>query len=130
MLSRLTMLGASLQLTIANTFFAGLLVLFLLLGTSSRKRLVNSSTLAFFGYISYGLYLVHPMLFRLYGRIAYMFWPWLQPPVGHFDLIVLRFVVVGAASIGLSYLSRKYYEEWFLRLKERAAPQLPKCLQK
>jgi len=123
MFSRQTMLGASLQLTVANTFFAGLLVFFLLIGTSSRKGFVNSATLAFFGYISYGLYLVHPMLFRLYGKLAYLYWPWLQPSVGHFDLIVLRFVVVGAASIGLSYLSRKYYEEWFLQLKERAAPQ-------
>ena len=123
MLSRLTMLGASLQLTVANTFFTGLLLLFLLLGSSSRKRLVNSATLAFFGYISYGLYLVHPMLFRLYGQVTYKFWPRLQPSVGHFDLIVLRFAVVSAAAIGLSYLSRKYYEEWFLQMKERKASQ-------
>jgi len=122
-LSRLTILGASLQLTVANTFFAGLLLLFLLLGSSPWKSLVNSSTLAFFGYISYGLYLVHPMLFRLYGQTAGKFWPWLQPSVGHFDLIVLRFAVVSAAAIGVSYLSRKYYEEWFLQLKERVAPQ-------
>ena len=124
MFSRQSMLGASLQLTIANTFFAGLLLLFLLLGTSSRRHLVNSPVLAFFGYISYGLYLVHPMLFRLYGKLAYLHWPWLQPSVGHFDLILLRFAVVGAVSIGLSYLSRKYYEEWFLQLKERKAPQV------
>ena len=121
-LSRLTILGASLQLTVANTFFAGLLLLFLLAGSGSRKHLVNSSTLAFFGYISYGLYLVHPMFFRLYGQITYKFWPSLQPSGGRFDLIAVRFAVVSAAAIGVSYLSRKYYEEWFLQLKERAAP--------
>ena len=123
MLSRQTMLGASLQLTLVNTFFAGLLLLFLVLGTSSRKWLVNSTILAFFGYISYGLYLIHPMIFRLYDKVTGRFWPWLQPSVGHFGLIVLRFAVVSAVAVGLAYLSRQYYEEWFLRRKERIAPQ-------
>ena len=123
MLSRQTMLGASLQLTLVNTFFAGLLLLFLVLGTSSRKWLVNSTVLAFFGYISYGLYLIHPMVFRLYDKVTGRFWPWVQPSVGHFGLIVLRFAVVSATAIGLAYLSREYYEEWFLRRKERIAPQ-------
>ena len=122
MLSHQTMLGASLQLTLVNTFFAGVLLLFLILGISSRKWLVNSAILAFFGYISYGLYLIHPMIFRIYDKITARFWPWLQPSVGHFDLIVLRFAVVSAVAIGLAYLSREYYEEWFLRRKERIAP--------
>ena len=122
MLSRQTMLGASLQLTLVNTFFAGVLLLFLVFGTSSRKWLVNSTILAFFGYISYGLYLIHPMIFRLYDKVTGRFWPWLQPSVGHFDLIVLRFAVVSAVAVGLAYLSREYYEEWFLRRKERIAP--------
>jgi peptidoglycan/LPS O-acetylase OafA/YrhL len=123
MLSRQTMLGASLQLTLVNTFFAGLLLLFLLLGSSSWKRLVNSSILQFFGYISYGLYLVHLLIFRIYDKVTGIFWPGLQPSVGHFGLIVLRFAVVGGAAVVLSYISRKYYEEWFLQLKERMAPQ-------
>jgi peptidoglycan/LPS O-acetylase OafA/YrhL len=122
-MSRQTMLGACLQLTLVNTFFAGLLLLFLVLGTSSRKGLVNSSILQFFGYISYGLYLVHPLIFRLYDKITGIFWPWLHPSVGHFGLIVLRFAVVGTVAVGLSYISRTYYEEWFLQLKERIAPQ-------
>jgi len=123
MLSRQTMLGASLQLTLVNTFFAGLVLLFLVLGTSSRKGLVNGSILQFFGYISYGLYLFHPMIFRIYDKVTRIFWPWLQPSVGHFGLIVLRFAVVSAAAVGLSFISRKYYEEWFLQLKERIAAQ-------
>jgi peptidoglycan/LPS O-acetylase OafA/YrhL len=90
---------------------AGLVLLFLVLGTSSRKGLVNGSTLQFFGYISYGLYLFHPMIFRIYDKVTRIFWPWLQPSVGHFGLIVLRFAVVSAAAIGLSFISRKYYEE-------------------
>lgn len=121
-LSRQTLVGASLQLTLVNSFFAGLLLLFLLLGSSAKRALVNSALLEFFGYISYGLYLTHPMMFRVYDHVTQIFCPWLQPSVGHFGLIVLRFAVVSPAAVGCAYLSRKYYEEWFLQLKERVAP--------
>jgi peptidoglycan/LPS O-acetylase OafA/YrhL len=123
MLSRQSQLGATLQLSLVNTFFAGLLVLFLLLGSGSLKALVNSSLLRFFGYISYGLYLIHLMIFHLYDKLARLFWPSLQPSVERFDLIVLRFAVGSAAAIGLAFVSRKYYEEWFLQLKERVVAQ-------
>ena len=128
MLSRQTMLGASLQLTLVNAFFVGLLVLFLVLGSGSRKRLVNSKILRFFGYVSYGLYLIHLMLFHVYDNMTRMFWPGLQPSVGHFDLIVLRFGVGSMSAIGLAYISRRYYEEWFLQLKDRVAPQFETAL--
>lgn len=122
-MSRQTLLGAGLQLTLVNTFFTGLLLLFLVVGSGSRKELVNSSALQFFGYISYGLYLIHPMIFRVYDRVIGAFWPQLQPSLEHFALILLRFAIVGGLSIGLSYISRRYYEEWFLQLKQRFAPQ-------
>jgi peptidoglycan/LPS O-acetylase OafA/YrhL len=130
MLSRLKPLGASLQLTTVDTFFVGILLLFLILGSGSKRRLVNSSILQFFGYISYGLYLVHPLIFRLYDKFTQVFWPKLQPSVLHFDLVVLRFVVVGAIAVGISHLSRKYYEEWFLRLKDRLSPTPPESTMK
>jgi peptidoglycan/LPS O-acetylase OafA/YrhL len=104
-----------------NTFFAGLLLLFMMVGSGSRKGLVNSSVLQFFGYISYGLYLIHLLVFQIYDILTRKFWPWLQPSVGHFDLILLRFAIVSATAVGLAYVSRKYYEEWFLRLKDRIA---------
>jgi peptidoglycan/LPS O-acetylase OafA/YrhL len=126
-LSRQSLLGASLQLTFVNAFFAGIVLLFLLIGSSSHKTFVNSSSLSsslqFFGYISYGLYLIHPMIFRIYDQIAQKYWPSTQPGVGHFDLIALRFAIVSAAAIGLAYISRKYFEEWFLRWKDRVAPK-------
>ncbi len=120
-LSRQTALGASVQLTLVNTFFAGLLLLFLVVGSGSRRTLINSSILGFFGYISYGLYLVHLMIFRIYDKFTAAFWPSLQPSAAHFDLIVLRFAIVAAVSTGVAFVSRKYYEEWFLQLKERGA---------
>ena len=123
MLSRQTLVGASLQLTLVNIFFAGLLLLFLVLGSGPRRSLLHFSSLGFFGCISYGLYLIHPMLFRIYDSAVRRFWPGLQPSLGHFGLIVFRFAIVSVAAIGLSYISRKYYEEWFLQLKDRVAPQ-------
>jgi peptidoglycan/LPS O-acetylase OafA/YrhL len=124
-LTRERMLGAALQQTIINLVFAGFLLLVLLLGTSALRRYVNNSVLRFLGYISYGLYLVHLLVFRMYDRLCQMLWPSLQPISGHFDLIVLRFFVGGGAAIGLAYLSRKYFEEKFLRLKDRFSAATP-----
>jgi peptidoglycan/LPS O-acetylase OafA/YrhL len=123
MLSRQTILGASLQITLVNVFFAGVLLLFLIVGSSPNSKLVHSSFLGFFGYISYGLYLVHPMVFRVYDKLTGKFWPWLQPSEGRFGLIVLRFAVVSIVAVSVAYISRKYYEEWFLQLKDRIAPE-------
>ena len=115
-------LGAALQLTVLNLAFGGALLLVLLLGTSQWKRYVNSPVLGFFGYISYGLYLIHLLVFRIYDRLAQLVWAPLQPRDGQFGLIVLRFVCVFALSTGLAYLSRTFFEERFLRLKQPLAP--------
>jgi len=107
-----------LQLTFAGIFFGGLLLLFLLLGTSSWSWLTRWPFLSFLGYISYGLYLFHPFVFSSYDVFARKFFPGLQPRDYRFDLVVLRFVVAGGVSAGLTYLSRRYFEERFLRMKK------------
>jgi peptidoglycan/LPS O-acetylase OafA/YrhL len=120
-LTRERMLGAALQETVIDIVFSGFLLLVLLLGTSARRRYVNNSVLQFLGYISYGLYLIHLLVFRIYDQLCGSFWPSLQPTPGHFGLIVLRFFLAGGVAIGVAYLSRKYFEERFLRLKDRFA---------
>jgi peptidoglycan/LPS O-acetylase OafA/YrhL len=112
-------LGAALQYTVIHIFFAALLILFLLLGTSAHQRWVNRLTLQFFGYISYGLYLIHLLVFRIYDKIGRHYWPQLQPSSEHFELVVLRFLVAGGLAVGLAYLSRTYFENPFLKLKDR-----------
>jgi len=62
------------------------------------------------------------MMFRIYDKTTQAYWPQLEPSAGHFGLVVVRFVVAGGAAVGLAYLSRKYYEERFLRLKDRVSP--------
>ena len=122
--------GAAFKQTLINSFFSGVLLLFLLLGTSPRKNLVNAGWLKFLGYISYGLYLFHLAVFALYDRWVGRLWPSLLPRSYRFDLVLLRFAVAGAVAVGISYLSRKYFEQKFLALKgpleARYAPKLIK----
>ncbi len=74
----------------------------------------------FLGYISYGLYLVHPLLFSLYDRLA------AGTALGGFKtsfaLLSLRFAIVSAASVAVAALSRRYFEQLFLERKRVLAP--------
>jgi peptidoglycan/LPS O-acetylase OafA/YrhL len=79
---------------------------FLLMGSSSKHQAVEWPVLLYFGRISYGLYLVHLWIFSICGRYL----------TGY--NIVARFIVAAAISVLLAYLSRTYFEEYFLRLKE------------
>lgn len=115
-LSRQTAVGAAFQVTLLNFGFTGLLLLFLVVGAGEYARLVQISVLQFLGYISYGLYLFHTFLFWMYDKVVAARWHYLQRAgdIGH---LLVRMVVVGALSVALAYLSRKYFEEKFLRLK-------------
>ncbi len=117
-LTRDRLLGAALQWSVIHAFFAGVLLLFLLAGTSSLKRYVNITVLQFVGYLSYGLYLDHLLAFRMYDRIGHRYLPQLIPTNGQFGLVLLRFVLAGGAAIAVAYLSRRFFEERFLRLKD------------
>jgi peptidoglycan/LPS O-acetylase OafA/YrhL len=121
--TRNRILGAGFQWTVVHVFFAGVLLLFLLVGTSAAKRWVNNATLRFLGYISYGLYLDHLLIFRMYDRICRRYWPELIPSNGHFSLVVLRFAIGSGCAIGLAVISRKFFEERFLRLKDSFVPE-------
>jgi peptidoglycan/LPS O-acetylase OafA/YrhL len=123
--TRERLLGAALQHTTINVFFVGFLLLFLLVGTGSRQRYANNSVLRFFGYISYGLYLNHILAFRMYDRICLRFWPSLIPSNERFELVLVKSAVAGGLAIGAAYLSRKYFEERFLRLKDHLVPLTP-----
>jgi peptidoglycan/LPS O-acetylase OafA/YrhL len=120
---RARLLGAAFQWTLLNLFFAGVLLLFLLLGTGPRKRYVNLRPLQFLGYISYGLYLDHLLAFRMYDRICKHFAPQWIPTNGHFNLVMLRFAIAGGGAIVAAYLSRRFFEERFLRLKDSLVPR-------
>jgi peptidoglycan/LPS O-acetylase OafA/YrhL len=76
--------------------------------------------LRFFGYISYGLYLLHLIGFKIYQGLYSDFY---HPiPVLTLGAILGRFcLVVGTTSV-ICLISRRYFEEYFLRLKDRLVP--------
>ncbi len=107
---------ASLHVTGINAFFAGVVTATLLVGSRFGIR---QPVLEFFGEISYGLYLVHILFFDLYDHFRGRFFQNFPSGEGHFGIMVFRFLVVAGCSVEFAYLSRWYYEEPFLRLKNR-----------
>jgi peptidoglycan/LPS O-acetylase OafA/YrhL len=118
-LTRQRILGAMFMLSASHFLFLGLIGLSLLAGTSQWSWIVNRPIMQFFGKISYGLYLIHWLVFTWYDDVVKKFWPGAYPPGGQLGLITLRFVCVGGAATALAYLSRRFFEEPFLHLKDR-----------
>jgi len=116
-------LGASLRWTLFNVLFTGMLGTALLLGASGWARIVRRPVLQFFGEISYGLYLIHTLVFEVTGhfvvpvvmRLARLRVPGDAP----LALILMRFLVGAAAATLIAFLSRRYFEEPFLKLNDK-----------
>jgi peptidoglycan/LPS O-acetylase OafA/YrhL len=112
--------GCALQSVPFLWLFAGLLILSLLIG-ERRTVMFWTKPLRGLGYLSYGLYLCHLLPMKWFDQAAAR----LGRQPGHalsLSYVLFRFVVTFAASIAISFLSRRYYEEFFLRLKRREAP--------
>jgi peptidoglycan/LPS O-acetylase OafA/YrhL len=116
------LLGISLRETGLNLFFAGTIALALLLGTSRWKALVNRPVLQFLGKISYGVYLIHMLIFDLEDYLVSRFFPSLSAGGGGFGGMVLLFCIAAGFTVAIAYLSRCYFEEPFLRMKGRFEP--------
>ena len=108
--------GGSAHITSINAFYLGLLTTTLLIGSGFNIR---QPILAFFGEISYGLYLIHLLCFDLVDHYSVRFWPSLRSAERNFGLMLIRFLIAGTLAVTIAYLSRRYFEEPFLRLKER-----------
>lgn len=100
-----------------DLIFAATLLFALLGGSSSYESLLRPRILQFFGDISYGLYLIHVLVFMVYRRIV-------EPGSG-LRPILLEFVVCATVAVGLATLSRFTVEEWFLSQKEKLTSKLP-----
>ena len=118
-LTRRTAIGEALQYVPWNFAFVALLALFLLIGSGPWRRLVAPPFMIFFGEISYGLYLYHLMVFIGYdwatrqtkfnSRLNLTLW----------EQAWTRMIIAGAAAVIVAYLSRRFLEVPFLRLKDR-----------
>ena len=89
---------------------------FLLFGTTKWRFIVRSSILGFYGYISYGLYLIHTLVFDWCDRLNLRHY---LPGFGRgpFVDILVRLAYFGFIATAIAWLSRKYFEELFLRKK-------------
>ena len=116
-----TFVGGVFRLSLMNLFFAGVLGAILVLGTGESRWMVRWPALQFFGYISYGLYLVHMLAFDFTDHWLALYFPDPTAAVrSSFTLMCLRFAIAGALAVGVATLSRKYFEEPFLRWKDRS----------
>ena len=121
--------GAAFQEVPWNFAFAGLVMLFLVLGTGRWKALVVPRPLLFFGRISYGLYLVHMLVFDEYDAVARRYLPYLVASEGQVLLWWIRFAIASGGAILLAWLSRETLEEFFLNLHGRhLRPRAPRRL--
>jgi peptidoglycan/LPS O-acetylase OafA/YrhL len=117
-LTRQTPVGAALQVVPWHLTFTAMLGIFLLIGTGPWRAIVRIGSLRFLGYISYGLYLIHLLGFACIDHLFAHFSKHISEGQ-NLTFLILRLISAGAISIGLAFLSRKYFEDRFLRLKDR-----------
>lgn len=85
-------------------------------GPGCRRNLFTRAA-AFLGYLSYGLYLVHSLVFEQLDHYfaTTRFAPYRLNPLW----IACTAVAYSLISIAIAYASRRYFEEWFLRRKPK-----------
>lgn len=106
--------ASSLSILSSNLASAGLLSSMLLLGTSPWSFVVDRPFLKFMGFISYGLYLVHILAFKLvellFSHLSQLIINAGMPTAA----MLLRFLTGAGLAIGIAYLSRVSLERSFL----------------
>jgi peptidoglycan/LPS O-acetylase OafA/YrhL len=117
--SSATMVGGVLMISVINSFFAGVLSLALVVGSGPWKTVFDGAGWKFFSEISYGLYLVEMLAFDVVDRVLARWGLHVSRSSGSFALVLIRFATGAMLAIAVAYLSRRYYEEPFLRLKNK-----------
>jgi peptidoglycan/LPS O-acetylase OafA/YrhL len=115
-------LGDALQVVPFNLIFAGALLLALALQWRffyGRWML----PMRYLGYISYGLYLYHIMIFSL--AVAAMRRLGVLQGTGDFSKVVGRFAVMSVAALAVSAVSRRWLEQPFLDMKSGLSGEGP-----
>jgi peptidoglycan/LPS O-acetylase OafA/YrhL len=108
--------AAAFSSTGCNLASLGLLSCALLVGTNRWSFLVDRPVLKFLGFISYGLYLIHVLAFRLADILFSRPLLALSSAGSPAAALVLRFLAGCGLAIAVAYLSRRSLEEKFLRM--------------
>jgi peptidoglycan/LPS O-acetylase OafA/YrhL len=119
LLSRSTPSGAAFQPIPFLFIFSSVLLVSLRFGDHPTVYRALAP-IRFFGYISYGFYLFHTLGFSAFDWVTEHLGVHLQTP--GIGFVLFRFVIVGASLTLFCYLSRRYFEGYFLRFKDRLAP--------
>jgi len=114
--------GAAFSSTASNLASAGLLSCMLLVGTSRWSFLVDRPVLKFVGFISYGLYLIHALAFRLTETLFSRPLLAVSSAGNPTAAMLLHFVAGSSLAIAVAYLSRRSFEETFLRMGFNSRP--------
>jgi peptidoglycan/LPS O-acetylase OafA/YrhL len=105
-------LGASVGYSMLEWFTAGILI-FMLYAYRTKPLQPGLGIFVFFGEISYGLYLIHMLCGILYDRaFGYAY-------LTHAGALLIRFAAVNSIAILLATLSKRYFENPIMRLKEK-----------
>jgi peptidoglycan/LPS O-acetylase OafA/YrhL len=118
-------LAITLRATFVNYAFLSILSAVLWLGTGRYRNLVNVRLLSFYGFISYGLYLVHEMILHMYSDVSMKFAPSFNPGLS-FGNCLLQLLTTLAIGTAVAWISRTTYEEYFLRMKGKRDKQKKK----
>ena len=98
---------------VRNEYIA-LISLFVIMAGLLRKPLLENKVMNYLGQISYGIYVIHPLLLYVLTRLIQ---PTLFMPSKVASVVI--FVAMTALTIGLASLSYKYFEMPFLRMKNK-----------
>lgn len=98
---------------IRNEYIA-LISLLVIVAGLLRKPILENKVMNYLGQISYGIYVIHPLLIYVLTRIV-------QPArfMTNNVATVVVFVTITVLTIGLASLSYKYFEMPFLRMKDK-----------
>jgi peptidoglycan/LPS O-acetylase OafA/YrhL len=107
------MIGKALRTSTVNLFALSAVAGVLLVGTSGYDRFVNIKALQFLGFISYGFYLIHVLALHTYDAVV-------GRPTANLAALTFRAFIVFVATVGICWLSRVTFEQWFLERKEAA----------
>jgi peptidoglycan/LPS O-acetylase OafA/YrhL len=95
-----------------------LITVIIIIGQVTKKNnIVNldNSVLNFFGKISYGIYVIHPLLIGMLSVVL------VHTDLHVYTKLSIIYSLVLALTTGLAYLSFNYFEKPFLRIKHRYA---------
>ena len=98
---------------VRNEYIA-IISLFVIVAGLLRKPILENKIMNYLGQISYGIYVIHPLLLYVLTRL-------IQPAryMPNNIASVIIFIAITALTIGLASLSYRYFEMPFLRMKNR-----------